>query len=82
MSCNHAAHNWNVVYQCRNCNEIVPEEIAEGYLAKLEADNGTMRVALKNIAGQAQIQYELGIGTRAEAKYILDKCHDALEASK
>ena len=36
--CNHAAHNWNLVYQCRNCNEIVPEEIAEGHLAKLEAE--------------------------------------------
>ena len=37
MSCNHVAHNWNVVYQCRGCNEIVPEEIAEGHLAQLEA---------------------------------------------
>ena len=36
--CNHSAHNWNVVYQCRGCNEIVPEKIAKGYLAQLEAD--------------------------------------------
>ena len=43
MSCNHAAHNWNVVYQCRNCNEIVPEEIAEGYLVQLEAENEALR---------------------------------------
>ena len=51
MSCNHAAHNWNVVYQCRNCNEIVPEEIAEGHLAQLEADNETLREAGLRLVG-------------------------------
>ncbi len=44
----------------------------------LVGKNGTLRIALKNIAAQAQIQYELGVGTRAEAKHILDICQDAL----
>lgn len=52
--------------------------LIEPHTAQLEAENGEMRVALKNIAAQAQVQYEIGIGTRAEAKYILDKCHGAL----
>lgn len=27
--CNHAAHNWNAVYQCRGCGEIVPEDVVQ-----------------------------------------------------
>ena len=41
--CSHTAHNWNVVYQCRNCNEIVPEEIVRGYLIQLKVDRDEYR---------------------------------------
>ena len=27
--CEHILYNWNLVYQCRECGEIVPEEIAQ-----------------------------------------------------
>ena len=36
--CEHTPHNWNLVYQCRGCGEIVPEEIAAKHESQLEAD--------------------------------------------
>ena len=29
IECEHILYNWNLVYQCRECGEIVPEEIAQ-----------------------------------------------------
>jgi len=29
QKCQHVGHNWNAVYQCRGCGEIVPEKQAQ-----------------------------------------------------
>ncbi len=70
--CNHAAHNWNVVYQCRNCNEIVPEEIAEGYIAYLEAREISSRAIMEKFVGKVDTGMARSKETYREMKEWLD----------
>jgi hypothetical protein len=52
--CVHSAFNWDLVYQCRGCGEIVPEEMSEDKvykrLGELEGEAWDERDALLRVA--------------------------------
>ncbi len=54
--CEHTPHNWDLVYQCRGCGEIVPEEMAQKHdaaiatkITQLEAENDGLKDKLMDI---------------------------------
>ena len=45
VQCKHTAYNWDLVYRCRGCDEIIPEEIAVKHDNQLEEENEALRKA-------------------------------------
>ena len=79
--CKHTPYNWDLVYQCKGCSEIVPAGIAEKHENQLEEhrdqllidnweiaqENAKLKRALHELA---QFDYRLGID--AMRKFAFD----------
>jgi len=57
--CEHMPYNWNLVYQCRECGEIVPEEIAQPRDIELTSLTEKVERLLDGIKRARQIVYSL-----------------------
>ena len=64
--CEHVPYNWNLVYQCRECGEIVPEEIAQ----PRDIELASLTETIENLRGHLKSKTE----DATTEHYDLEKC--------